>query len=150
MRILLQRVSRASVSVSGKAISTIGQGLLLFVGFRVGDDGSIVTELAKKVANLRIFADREGKMNLSVLELGLSCLVVSQFTLYGDTKKGNRPSFIAAERPEAAELLYKNFIDELGSLLGMSKIQTGRFGAMMEVESINDGPVTLILEKCID
>ena len=148
MRILLQRVTRASVKVEGELVGEIGQGLLLLVGFRVGDDSEVVSELAKKVANLRIFADSQGKMNLSLLEMGYSCLVVSQFTLYGETKKGNRPSFVTAERPGLAEKLYRQLVDQLTHTLGTDKVREGPFSAMMEVELLNDGPVTLLLERC--
>ncbi len=148
MRILLQRVSRALVRVEDEVIGEIGRGLLLFVGFRIGDDETTVKYLAEKVSNLRIFEDNSGKMNSSLIDKGLACLVVSQFTLYGDTSKGNRPSFTLAERPELAEGLYRKFIDGLRARIGSERVAEGRFRAMMEVELVNDGPVTLLLEKC--
>ncbi len=147
MRILLQRVSSVSVKVEGQTIASIGPGLLIFAGFRIGDGYEVVSELVKKISNLRIFADAEGKMNHSVVDTRLELLVVSQFTLYGETAKGNRPSFIEAERPELAEPLYEALIEGLREKLGADKIQHGQFGANMQVELINDGPVTLMLEK---
>jgi D-tyrosyl-tRNA(Tyr) deacylase len=145
MRIVLQRVSRARVTVEGRATGEIGPGLLLLVGFTDGDSEDALAWMADKVAGLRIFADDEGKMNRSVQEIGGGLLVVSQFTLYGDTRKGRRPSFIDAARPEIAIPLYERFVDLLRAT-GLP-VGTGEFGAMMDVELVNDGPVTLILER---
>ena len=145
MRIVLQRVSRARVTVDGRVTGEIGPGLLLLAGFTDGDGDEALTWMADKVAGLRIFPDDEGKMNRSVQEAGGSLLVVSQFTLYGDTRKGRRPSFVDAARPEVAIPLYERFLEMLRGT-GLP-VQTGEFGAMMQVELVNDGPVTLILER---
>jgi D-tyrosyl-tRNA(Tyr) deacylase len=138
MRALIQRVARASVTVDGDVIAGIDAGLLVLLGITHDDDEAIADRLADKVAALRIFEDDDGKMNES-LGAGREVLVVSQFTLYGDARKGNRPSFIAAARPEQAEPLYERFRARLNA-------QGGRFGAHMGVELVNDGPVTLLLE----
>ena len=145
MRALIQRVSKASVSVEGQTISSIGNGLLILLG--VGhDDGEAQTQfLAEKVANLRIFEDEQGKTNLSVLDVKGEAIVVSQFTLYANTQKGRRPSFIEAALPEAAEPLVNRFAELLQGH-GVPT-QMGKFGAHMEVEIHNDGPVTIWLEK---
>jgi D-tyrosyl-tRNA(Tyr) deacylase len=145
MRIVLQRVSRARVTVSGRVTGEIGPGLLLLAGFTHDDTDEKLAWMAEKVVGLRIFNDGEGKMNRSVQDLGGGILVVSQFTLYGDTRKGKRPSFIDAARPEVAVPLYERFVDMLRAS-GL-QVETGEFGAMMDVELLNDGPVTLILEK---
>ena len=145
MRIVLQRVSRARVTIEGRVSGEIGRGLLLLVGFRDGDSEDALRWMGEKVVGLRIFADDEGKMNRSVDEVGGGLLVVSQFTLYGDTRKGRRPSFIEAARPEVAIPLYERFVEVLRET-GLP-VGTGEFGAMMEVEVVNDGPVTLILER---
>jgi D-tyrosyl-tRNA(Tyr) deacylase len=145
MRIVLQRVSRARVTVEGRVTGEIGRGLLLLVGFTDGDTEDALAWMADKVVGLRIFADDEGKMNRSVQEAGGGLLVVSQFTLYGDTRKGRRPSFIDAARPEIAIPLYERFVALLRAT-GLP-VGTGEFGAMMDVELVNDGPVTLILER---
>ena len=145
MRIVLQRVSRARVTVDQRVTGEIGPGLLLLVGFTEGDGDDALAWMADKVAGLRIFADGEGKMNRSVQEVGGGLLVVSQFTLYGDTRKGRRPSFVDAARPEIAIPLYERFL-ELLRATGLP-VRTGEFGAMMQVELVNDGPVTLILER---
>lgn len=145
MRVVLQRVSRARVTVEGRVTGEIARGLLLLVGFTVGDDEEALRWMAEKVAGLRVFADAEGKMNLSVPEVGGGLLVVSQFTLYGDTRKGRRPSFVDAAPPEMAIPLYERFIEILRAC--GCPVGTGEFGAMMEVELVNDGPVTLILER---
>lgn len=145
MRVVLQRVSRARVLVEGRVTGEIGRGLLLLAGFTDADDEAALAWMAEKVAGLRIFADDEGKMNRSVEEIGGALLVVSQFTLYGDARKGRRPSFVDAARPEVAIPLYERFIALLRARgLGVA---TGEFGAMMQVELVNDGPVTLILER---
>ena len=138
MRALVQRVSRATVTVDGETVGAIGPGLLVLLGVTHGDDDAAADRLADKVAALRIFEDAEGRMN-EALGPGREVLVVSQFTLYGDARKGNRPSFVAAARPEVAEPLYERFRARLGA-------QGGRFGAHMEVALVNDGPVTLLLE----
>ena len=145
MRVLLQRVSRAEVRVSGQVTGGIGRGFLLLVGFTHMDSDEQLVWMADKTIGLRLFGDAEGKMNLSLADVGGALLVVSQFTLYSDVQKGRRPSFIDATRPEAAEALYARFIGLLRER-GM-EVQTGEFGAMMEVELVNDGPVTLWLER---
>jgi D-tyrosyl-tRNA(Tyr) deacylase len=145
MRIVLQRVSRARVTVEGRVTGEIGRGLLLLAGFTDGDSEDALAWMADKVVGLRIFPDDEGKMNRSVQEAGGGLLVVSQFTLYGDTRKGRRPSFVDAARPEIAIPLYEHFV-ELLRATGLP-VGTGEFGAMMDVELVNDGPVTLILER---
>ena len=145
MRVLLQRVSRASVAVDGVLTGESGRGFCLLVGFTHADTPAEVVWMADKVAGLRLFPDPEGKMNLSLAEVGGSLLVVSQFTLYGDTAKGRRPSFIDAARPEQAIPLYDQFCAEL-TQRGFP-VGTGVFGAEMAVEIHNDGPVTLLLER---
>jgi D-tyrosyl-tRNA(Tyr) deacylase len=137
MRALVQRVTRASVTVEGEAVSSIGPGLLVLLGVTHADDATIADRLADKVAALRVFEDDAGKMNRSLGDREI--LVVSQFTLYGDARKGNRPSFVDAARPEHAEPLYERFRTRLNA-------QGGAFGAHMAVELVNDGPVTLLLE----
>jgi D-tyrosyl-tRNA(Tyr) deacylase len=145
MRIVLQRVSRARVTVEGRVTGEIGRGLLLLAGFTDGDSEDALAWMADKVVGLRIFPDDEGKMNRSVQEVGGGLLVVSQFTLYGDARKGRRPSFGDAARPEIAIPLYERFVALLRAT-GLA-VSTGEFGAMMDVELVNDGPVTLILER---
>ncbi|HEY6172105.1 MAG TPA: D-aminoacyl-tRNA deacylase [Candidatus Kapabacteria bacterium] len=147
MRLLIQRVSRAKVTVSGEITGEIGQGLLIFVGIGHNDDIARVKEMTEKVIKLRIFEDEAGKMNLDVTSRGGSVLVVSQFTLYGDARKGNRPSFIDAARPEQAKELYDRFVSELREKMGSEEVAEGQFGAMMDVELVNDGPVTIWLES---
>jgi D-tyrosyl-tRNA(Tyr) deacylase len=145
MRVVLQRVSRAKVTVEGRVTGEIGRGLLLLAGFTDGDTEDALAWMADKVVGLRIFPDDEGKMNRSVQEVGGGLLVVSQFTLYGDARKGRRPSFVDAARPEVAIPLYERFVDLLRAT-GLP-VGTGEFGAMMDVELVNDGPVTLILDR---
>ena len=145
MRVVLQRVSRASVTIDSRVAGAIGRGYCLLVGFTQSDTADQVTWMADKVAGLRIFADADDKMNLSLGEVGGAVLVVSQFTLYGDASKGRRPSFVDAARPEIAIPLYERFITELRAR-GL-EVKTGEFGAMMQVELVNDGPVTLVLER---
>lgn len=145
MRVILQRVARAAVSVRGEVIGQIGQGHLLLVGFTQSDGEEQVQWMADKVVDLRVFSDAEGKMNLSLSDVRGEALVVSQFTLYGDTRKGRRPSFVNAAAPDIAVPLYEGFVEALRSRIG--KVATGEFGAMMEVELVNDGPVTLVLER---
>lgn len=147
MRVVLQRVSSARVTVGERVTGEIGVGLLLLVGFRPGDDEGALAWMADKVAGLRIFGDDEGKMNLSVEEVGGDVLVVSQFTLYGDTRKGRRPSFIEAAPPTEAIPLYHRFLELLRERLPAARVGEGEFGAMMSVELVNEGPVTLILER---
>jgi len=132
--------------VGDRVTGSIGAGLLLLVGFTDGDGQPEVQWMADKVLGLRIFADGEGKMNRSVVDVRGELLVVSQFTLYGDTRKGRRPSFVAAARPEIAETLYERFVEALTARL-QTRVPTGEFGAAMEVSLVNDGPVTLMLEK---
>lgn len=145
MRAVIQRVKSASVTVEGKVVSEIRVGLLVFLGVAQEDTPADVNYMASKIANLRIFEDDEGRMNLSILDVGGEALVVSQFTLYGDCRKGRRPSFIAAARPEKADPLYQAFMDEI-SRLGVP-VKAGIFQAMMDVELINDGPVTMLLDS---
>ncbi|MBV9773273.1 MAG: D-tyrosyl-tRNA(Tyr) deacylase [Gemmatimonadetes bacterium] len=145
MRIVLQRVSRARVTVEGRVTGEIGRGLLLLVGFTGSDTEEALAWMADRVVGLRVFTDEEGKMNRSVEEVDGALLVVSQFTLYGDTRKGRRPSFIEAARPEVATPLYERFLEMLRET--GRRVETGEFGAMMDVELVNDGPVTLILER---
>jgi D-tyrosyl-tRNA(Tyr) deacylase len=145
MRALLQRVSKASVSVEGQTISTIGKGLLILLGIGHGDGEEQAKFLAEKIANLRVFEDDQGKTNLSILDVKGEAIVVSQFTLYADTRKGRRPSFIDAALPYVAEPLVDHFVDLLRGQ-GVPT-QTGKFGVHMEVEIHNDGPVTIWLEK---
>ena len=145
MRALLQRVSKASVRVEGRTISSIGRGLLILLGVGHGDGEPQAAFLAEKIANLRIFEDPQGKTNLSILDVNGEAIVVSQFTLYADARKGRRPSFTDAAPPDAAEPLVNRFIELLRGQ-GVPT-QTGKFGAHMEVEIHNDGPVTVWLEK---
>ena len=145
MRAVIQRVKSASVTVEGEVISEIRVGLLVFLGVAQEDTPADVEYIASKIANLRIFEDDEGRMNLSILDIGGEALVVSQFTLYGDCRKGRRPSFIHAARPEKADPLYQAFMDEI-SRLGVP-VKAGIFQAMMDVELINDGPVTMMLDS---
>ena len=145
MRAVVQRVKSASVTVDGELVSEIGAGVLVFLGVAHDDTATELKNIANKVANLRIFEDEDGKMNRSLLETGGAALVVSQFTLYGDCRKGRRPSFINAARPEVANALYEQFI----AALEQQNIPThgGTFQAMMDVQLINDGPVTILLDS---
>lgn len=145
MRVLLQRVSSASVTVNAKRIGEIERGFLLLVGFTHADTEATLEWMADKIIGLRLFPDAEGKMNLALDEVGGAMLVVSQFTLYGDAEKGRRPSFIAAAKPELAVPLYERFIAMLRER--QVRVATGEFGAHMDVELVNDGPVTLMLER---
>lgn len=145
MRVILQRSKRASVTVAGEVTGAIDSGYVLLVGITHEDTVEDAKYVAKKVAEMRLFEDEEGKMNRSIFEAGGDILSISQFTLYGDIKKGRRPSFIAAARPETAEPLWQAFNDALRGH-GL-KVETGVFGAMMDVELINDGPVTMIVES---
>jgi len=144
VRALIQRVTRASVRVAGQVVGEIDGGLLVLVGVTHTDDDAVAARLATKVANLRVFDDADGTMNRSLLDVGGSALVVSQFTLYGDARKGRRPSWVDAAPPEQAEPLVAAFVTALGGE-GVT-VATGRFRADMQVELVNDGPVTLALE----
>ena len=145
MRVVLQRVSRASVTIGGRLSGAIGRGYCLLVGFTNGDTKAQVDWMAEKVAGLRLFSDEAGKMNLGLADVGGAVLVVSQFTLYGDAAKGRRPSFIDAARPDVAIPLYQRFLDALRRI--NLQVAAGEFGADMQVEIHNDGPVTLILDR---
>jgi D-tyrosyl-tRNA(Tyr) deacylase len=145
MRALVQRVKRASVTVDGEVVGEIGRGLCVFVGVTHSDDEAVATKLAERVWGLRVFDDEAGFMNVPVAEAGGEVLVVSQFTLYGDTRKGRRPSWAAAARPERAEPLIERFSAALAAL--GARVATGRFAAHMHVELVNDGPVTVMVES---
>jgi D-aminoacyl-tRNA deacylase len=146
MRAVIQRVSRAQVTVDGAVVGAIGPGLCVLVGAGQGDGPEDVRATVDKIANLRIFADDEGKMNRSVLDTGGEVLAVSQFTLYGDARKGRRPAFIDALEPVAAQALYEQVVDGLRAA-GIRKVATGVFRASMAVELVNDGPVTILLDS---
>ncbi len=146
MRVLLQRVSSASVTVADSVIGSIGHGMLLLVGFSKGDDANKLDYHLKKLSTLRIFSDDEGKMNRSIQDVDGAFLVVSQFTLAGDCRKGTRPSFDSALPPDEAKALYDSFVTHLRSATPCS-VATGEFGAMMDVALVNDGPVTFLLEN---
>ena len=145
MRVVLQRCSRAEVRIDGHTVGKIGQGFMLLVGVTDGDTKAEADLLARKVAQMRVLEDADGKMNLALKDVGGAILSISQFTLYADCKKGNRPSFIRAARPEQAEPLYDYFNSVLRNQYGL-QVETGRFGADMKVELINDGPVTIVLD----
>ncbi len=145
MRALLQRVERAEVRVSGEAVGAIGRGLLVLLGVGNGDDDAVARSLARRVAEIRIFDDDDGRTNLSLLDVGGAVLVVSQFTLYADTRRGRRPGFTDAALPGEAERLYRVFADALAGLGPL--VATGRFGAVMAVELVNDGPFTIWLDS---
>lgn len=146
MRVVVQRVSEAAVAVHGKSTATIGKGLLVLVGITQTDGLADIEWLAQKVVNLRIFEDHAGQMNCSLLELGLDLIVVSQFTLFGATRKGNRPSYTRAAKPEIAIPIYEQFVSKLEELIGKA-VGTGVFGADMKVSLINDGPVTITIDS---
>ena len=148
MRAVVQRVKQTTLKVDGELISEIPFGLTVFLGVKIGDTETEADYLVKKIAGLRIFEDEQGKMNLSVKDVGGEVLLVSQFTLYGDASKGFRPSFSTAERPERAEMLYEYAVKELRAQ-GVI-VKKGVFGADMKIEQFNDGPVTILLEKEID
>ena len=144
MKFVAQRVSKASLTVDTKPVSDIGHGLVVYFGVKVGDTKAQAEKCAEKIAHLRVFEDDAGKMNLSVGDVGGEVLLVSQFTLYGDARKGNRPSFIEAEHPEPADALYRYAAERLQAL-GIS-VKRGIFGAHMVINQVNDGPVTIIYE----
>lgn len=145
MRTVIQRVTGATVTIGGRKRAESGPGLLVFIGIEESDEGADIEWLCNKIVQLRIFGDSNGVMNLSVLDKDGEIMVISQFTLHAKTKKGNRPSYIRAARPEIAIPLYNRFIRRLSDLLG-KEVSTGEFGAMMQVELINDGPVTIIID----
>ncbi len=144
MKLVVQRVVKCDLKINGKIFSSIGYGMVIFIGISKEDDLSLLNKLAYKISKLRIFNDEFGKMNKNINEINGEILLVSQFTLCADTKKGNRPSFIAAASPENAIKIYNSFIEELKNHIN-TKIQTGKFGADMKINLINDGPVTIIL-----
>ena len=146
MRVLVQRVQEARVEVAGEVVGSCTSGLLLLVGLGAGDGLIEVDWMARKIAGLRVFSDSDGQMNRSVIEIEGDILAVSQFTLYGDCRKGRRPSFVDALNPADAEPLFENFIDRLHEE-GVSRVEKGRFGANMQVHLINDGPVTMWIER---
>ena len=146
MRVVVQRVSKAGVSVDRQMVSEIGEGMLLLLGIEEADNREDIDWLVKKITQLRIFNDTTGVMNVSVMDTGGDIMVVSQFTLHASTKKGNRPSYIRAAKPETAIPLYGQFVEFLENILG-KKVGTGIFGAHMEVSLINDGPVTILLDS---
>ncbi|MGD0756923.1 MAG: D-aminoacyl-tRNA deacylase [Bacteroidales bacterium] len=145
MRAVIQRVSRASVTIRNKVKSEIGTGLLVLAGIEEADDDTDIEWLCSKIVQLRIFDDKNGVMNLSVLDAGGDILAISQFTLHAKTKKGNRPSYMRAARQDIAIPLYNRFVRRLSQLM-RKDVSTGEFGAMMQVESVNDGPVTIIID----
>ena len=147
MKIVLQRCSRAEVRINGEIVGRIGTGFVVLVGITHNDTREDAEFLAKKVAGMRVFEDTEGKMNLSLAEVGGQILSISQFTLYGNARKGNRPSFFEVARPEVAEPLYEYFNQVLREQYGLH-VETGRFGANMQVDFVNDGPVTIIVDSC--
>lgn len=146
MRVIVQRTTHATVSIEGNIVGEIGQGFMLLVGITHTDTQTEADYIAKKVAQLRVFEDAEGKMNLCLKDIGGSILSVSQFTLYADTRHGNRPSFIQAAHPEQAAPLYDYFNEQLRTIYGLH-VETGHFGADMKVDFINDGPVTIIIDS---
>lgn len=146
MRIVIQRVKKASVAISEEIVGSIGQGMLILVGIEDSDTVEDIQWLCGKIVRLRIFDDENGVMNLSVMDVQADILVVSQFTLHASTKKGNRPSYIRAARPEVSIPLYEKFVETLSETM-QKKVATGRFGAMMDVSLINDGPVTIIIDS---
>lgn len=146
MRIVLQRVSSASVSISGEVVGAIEKGFLALVGIEDGDGEEDLRWLANKLVRMRVFADESGKMNVSLLDTGGDLLAISQFTLHASTQKGNRPSFVRSAAPDTAARLYADFVGLCETLLGRP-VQTGRFGANMQVSLVNDGPVTILLDS---
>jgi len=146
MRAVIQRVTQASVSIDGRLKSKIGHGMLILIGIEEADGQEDIEWLSGKISRLRIFDDKDGIMNLAVSEINGEIMVVSQFTLHASTKKGNRPSYIRAARPETAVPLYEKFIKQLSLETG-KEVKTGEFGAMMQIQLINDGPVTIIIDS---
>ncbi len=146
MRVVVQRVSQSNVKVSGEIIGEINEGLMVLVSFVDEDNDTDLGWMTKKIINLRIFNDDEGKMNRSIQDIGGDILLISQFTLHGSTKKGNRPSFIKAAKPDFANVMYERFIKVLEQSLG-KEIQTGEFGGDMKVSLVNDGPTTIIIDS---
>lgn len=146
MRVIIQRVSKASVTIEQKVKSSIGQGLLVLLGVEPSDTTEDIAWLCKKITNLRIFNDEKGVMNISVKDVRGQILVVSQFTLHASTRKGNRPSYIRAAKPDIAIPMYENFVKHLAVVSGL-EVLTGEFGADMKVELLNDGPVTIIMDS---
>jgi len=146
MKTVIQRVSEASVSIEGQKVADIQQGLLILLGIENADTQEDIVWLCRKIANLRIFSDEKGLMNLSIKDIAGEMIVVSQFTLHASTKKGNRPSFIKAAKPDVAIPLYENFVKEMQNLIE-TKVQTGEFGADMKISLINDGPVTIVIDS---
>ncbi len=147
MRVLLQRVKEGSVMIDGKVHSAIGRGYVILLGVRKGDGEEDARFLADKCASLRVMEDQDGKMNLSLRDVDGRVLVISQFTLYGDAQRGNRPGFSDAASPQEAERLYTLFVERMKTVLGSAAVQTGVFGAMMQVTIVNDGPVTILIES---
>ena len=145
MRVVIQKVTEASVSIENQTVASIDKGLLVLVGIEDGDTNEDIAWLSSKIVNLRVFDDDNGVMNLSVKEVEGEVLIVSQFTLHASTKKGNRPSYIKAARPEVAIPIYEAFIKQVETLLG-KRVPTGQFGAMMQVSLCNDGPVTIFID----
>ena len=146
MRVVIQRVKKASVTINDSRTNSIGAGLMILFAVEVGEDGADMDWLVQKIANLRIFNDDEDVMNRSVLDVGGDVMVVSQFTLFAKTKKGNRPSYIDSAKPDTAIPIYEQFVATLSSVIGKDVV-TGEFGADMQVELINDGPVTIIIDS---
>ena len=146
MKLVIQRVTSSSLYIEGSLISQIQKGLVVLIGISKSDTENVIEKLVKKLLNLRVFEDENSKMNNSILDIGGEILLVSQFTLYADTTKGNRPSFINAADPKNAELLYNKFLEKLNIVFG-DNIKTGKFGANMQIELVNDGPVTIIIEN---
>ena len=149
MKLVIQRVIESNLTIDKKIYSSIGYGMVIFIGISTNDNESVLNKIASKVSKLRIFNDEFGKMNKNINDINGEILLVSQFTLYADTKKGNRPSFIMAAKPENAIKIYNSFIKELQTHT-KTKIKTGKFGADMKINLINDGPVTIILENNIN
>ncbi len=147
MKAVVQRARGASVTVDGEVVGAIDRGMVVLLGVGHDDDEAHAASLARKVAALRLFPDEKDVPNLSLLDTGLSALVVSQFTLMADTRKGNRPSYVAAAPPEQAERLYEHFVARLRAAIGADRVATGRFRAMMDVAFVNEGPFTLLLES---
>jgi D-tyrosyl-tRNA(Tyr) deacylase len=146
MRLVIQRVLKTQLKINNAVYSQIGPGLLILLGIEEADNTEDIDWLCSKVSGLRIFGDEEGKLNLDVNQINGEVMVVSQFTLFASTKKGNRPSFLRSAKPEIAIPLYENFITKLGALI-LKPIQTGQFGADMKIELVNDGPVTIIIDS---